>query len=182
MTRESVTDAATSMLREIPPKLEAAVRERRWIEDWLQAEMTERIRRSSMHRIVEREKAYPHSQEWCDVWAEAKNSEPALWLELKCCVTNYVRAPSDTTSNRPITQQVNEIIRDICKLKLLDSPDERVAMFIAYPMPDDYNLNRFWNSHLNRLRATGADVCELAIGSAQIGNRSCSVVAYGCWL
>jgi hypothetical protein len=182
VTRESIINIAVTLLHEIPSQLAAAIQERKWVEDWLQAEIANSLRHSFAGRIIEREKAYPNCQEWWDVWCGAHRAEPELRLEPKCCVTNYVGTPSDTTSNRPITQQLNEILRDIDKLKQLDEVSERVAMFLVYPMPDDYESNHYWTAHLERLRATGADVCEIATASARVGSGPCRVVAYGCWV
>lgn len=180
VTGDELARAVVAAIETRPEALADAVRTRRWAEnEWLQKEMAERLSIGRPSRIVQRERPYPTTQERCDIWVK-DHGDRESWLELKCCVTNYVRGSTDATTNRPITQQINEIIRDIEKLKSLSSDKDRRVVFLAYPLPQNYESHIHWQRHLARLGSTGAKVHEVASSAADSRPKGAFIVVYEC--
>jgi hypothetical protein len=179
MNKFNIASIAESAIRENIENLRKYVLERTWFEDWLQEDLARRIGDSDPSLSVEREHFYPTTQERCDIWVD-DDSDQESWIELKCCVTNYAQSITESSTNRPITQQISEILRDIQKLKRLGSIGHRYALFVAYPMPNDYKSNGYWAKHLARLCDSASDVSELfAVPLSTTGGRV-FFVGYGC--
>lgn len=180
MSRDELTLAVAAAMKQNSEMLADAVKARRWMENtWLQAEIAERLSINRPSRVVQRERSYPTTQERCDIWVK-DDGDREIWLELKCCVTNYVRGPTDVTTTRPITQQIGEIIRDIEKLKSLSNDGDRRVMFLAYPLPHDYRSHVHWARHLARLRSAGVEVEEMTSSAVDSQNADAFIVAYEC--
>lgn len=180
MSRDEFTVAVAAAIEKNSELLADAVQARRWMENsWLQAEMAERLSADKPSRVVQRERPYPTTQERCDIWMQDDGARE-IWLELKCCVTNYVRGPTDATTTRPITQQINEIIRDIHKLKSLSNDADRRVIFLAYPLPHGYKAHIQWAQHLARLRSVGAKVEEMTSLAVYSQRTGAFIVAYEC--
>ncbi len=177
MSRDELSVVLTAAIQGNAELLANAALGRRWLENsWLQAEIAARLSAAKPLRVVQRERPYPMTQERCDIWMQGDDG-PEVWLELKCCVTNYVRGPTDATTNRPITQQISEIIRDIRKLKALSGAVDRRVVFLAYPLPDNYRSHSHWAGHLARLKSAGADVQEMTSSAL---NTNALIVVYEC--
>jgi len=133
------------------------INERRRDEVWVQ-EQVHHMLKSDSDTAVEREKGYPGSQERVDFWSTEKDGRES-WIELKFCITNYLKSFTDSQVPQNITQEIGGILYDISKLKQLNaSKVNRCVVFVAYPLGTDYLDHPEWHSHLERIREACSSV------------------------
>ena len=119
-------------------------------ENWLQLEVFKSL--LSNLPTIEIERLYPDSNQRCDFWFKSDDGTQN-WLELKLCVTNYCRRFRTNQSTRPITQHVDDVIRDVEKLRRISEVHSRNVLLIAYPIPDTEGQHRQWTDHLKKIES-----------------------------
>ncbi len=157
------------------PLLSRLSSERKRFEDWLQLEMLKILMQE--YPRIEIEKGFPSSHERCDFWLMEHNG-PQSWVELKLCVTNYCSQYCETSSARPITNQISDIERDLVKLQRLPEAHARNVLLIVYPFPDSDEVQPQWLSHLARLKATAGEVSEAFTVRLEHNAKFAKAVAY----
>lgn len=151
---------------------------RRRFENWLQLEIYKGILKSQINTGVEIEKSYPKSQERCDFWSNENGSRES-WVELKLYVTNYSQEYTSSSSTRPITNQVSEIIRDVDKLQRIPrNLADRHILLIVYSMPLGYESHPAWAGHLSRIQASASSIEEKFSVTVKKDGKTSAVVSY----
>lgn len=175
-----LADNALAAIEEILKRdgdiLSAIFASRKRIEGWLQLEIYKILRRRYESTAIFLEYTYPDSTKRCDFWAkEADGSES--WLELKCCVTNYVQKYG-SASARPITNQISEVTLDIDKLQLLPTQSTRSLILLAYPLPLNHTMHTQWQSHLLQLTKRSCVLTATNEIISAYNQHGCRVVFY----
>ena len=126
-----------------------AVRHRSKFEGWLQYELAADLESDPMIKNVEPERGYEKKGR-CDI---ACDTNRGTWLiELKTCNTSY-RVDGVEPKTRPITMNVNGVIKDIKKLRKGCKSEKGLAAFLFFPVrttfrdQDRINLD----DHLDRI-------------------------------
>jgi len=114
------------------PALSIFVKERKRFEGWIKVELCEILLKHFDDILPENEGIDVTFDQWA--------------LELKPVATNYTY-PGVKTKTKNITNNVDDIIRDVAKLKARPHPNKAV-LFVVFPVD---HANPGWRAHLNRI-------------------------------
>jgi len=178
MPSDIVTQTLLGLLEDNRELVTDFVVRRKRFEPWLQEALFERLCAETSNGYAERERHYPDSQERCDIWLSEVSQE--CWLELKCCVTNYLHRFTVSSTTQNITNEIDEIIRDGNKLRRLPKTFNRRIVFLAYPLPTEYAAHVAWSIHLKRIRESQVRI----VGSQEVqmarNGKAAMIVIYNC--
>ena len=151
---------------------------RKRFEAWLQENLFDQLSKEASIDDVERERYYKDSQERCDIWYSRAGKE--TWLELKCCVTNYLHRFTESSTTQNITNEISEIIRDAYKLARLPASFERRILFLGYPLPADHRDHSSWCAHLQRIDESPGKIVDSHEFSLRRNEASALIILYDC--
>ena len=178
MKSDVVTQAVIDLLNDNRELVTDSVVKRKRFESWLQENLFDQLSGEVSIDHVERERFYADSQERCDIWYSKAGKE--TWLELKCCVTNYLHRFTQSSTTQNITNEIGEIIRDANKLARLPVSFERRILFLGYPLPADYKDHSSWSAHLQRIDESPGKIVDSHEVALTRNEESALIVLYDC--
>ncbi len=179
MLVELVSKSAQIVIEENRQLIRHQVKKRSRFENWLQLEIFKKILMECPSLSVDVERSYPLGKGRCDFWCKSEDGVDE-WVELKLCVTNYCRTSSESSSNRPITTQISDVVRDSLKLQAVtESVGARSILLLVYPLPADFRCHVQWNIHLDKLRCEAGAISEYFFSHIHDDDLSAYVAAYG---
>jgi len=160
------------ILESHPTLVALAVRQRAKFEGWLKFELAQCAAKDGADS-VEVEPSFDNGRGHSDIAFQFGNT--CYYLELKTPNTNW-RVPGVANKTRPITENINSIVRDAQKLQ--DCPGQGIVAFTLFPVPSADNR---WKVYLKRI----ADELDIGLSESRhctrvnvpLGDgRSCDVV------
>ena len=121
--------------------IEIACKQRSKFEGWLKFELI-RILIENFDIIIEKT-----VENYKIDLAITDNKGEELYVELKTCNTSY-KIDGVIDKSKPITKNINNIIKDVNKLKQLNNKGK--VVFIVFPLPPD-KINEFIEQHLKKI-------------------------------
>ena len=119
------------------------IKNRSKFEGWFKVELCDILSKYTNNIIPEKDRIDIVFDEWA--------------LELKTSNTNY-RYTGVENRSRPITKNVNSIIKDIQDLKRNENYDKRAVVFIIFPLSKDTSA---WNTHILKISSELQELKEI---------------------
>ncbi len=150
--KAAILEWIVSILIEHKSLLSIAIKQRSKFEGWLKYELASRMLAKGA-TSMEVEAAYPSSKTRSDI--HLKISGKDYYIELKTANTNW-NIKGTTKKAKPITMNVNGIIKDIEKLRSLC--DRGISAFILFPVP--LEKEKYWKYMERISKETNIDLSK----------------------
>jgi len=132
---KSIVDIVRGVLTDRRDTVWLAIRQRAKFEGWLKLELARALEMAGFTE-VELECQYAGRRK-ADLAFRIQGIR--CFMELSMCNTNW-RVKSVRTANRPITKNVEHVLNDIEKLKMVKEPDVGLALTLFFPVPIDWSV------------------------------------------
>jgi len=131
---KSVMDALREVLTRRRDAIWLAVKQRAKFEGWLKLELARALKEAGLTNI--RLECQYVGKKKADL---AFGFEDGLcFIELSMCNTNW-RVEGVESATRPITKNVEHVLKDIEKLKMVKEPNLGIALTLFFPVPIDWS-------------------------------------------
>jgi len=144
----TVDELCTTVWDDVVPKLKGNLglavfaRERSKFEGWLKVELIESFCRIATDAEPERNRVDVSVDSWA--------------IELKTVNTNY-RYPGARNKHRPITKNIDGVVKDIRQLRLAKLSD-RAVVFVVFPLE---STHEDWAQHIARIDLELSDLRDV---------------------
>lgn len=132
--------------------LEVALRQRAKFEGWLKVELASALRERGLRPALE--VSVPGAGCVADIALDAAEGR-RVWLMLKTVNTSF-RFPGVEHRSRPLTENVKRVIDDINKLQRAPAEDERLVVYVVFPMSaEPSRREQDWRRYHERVAEAG---------------------------
>jgi len=150
MVVDTWTEINESLIKSIKDNsgLNCFIKNRSKFEGWLKVEICNILSKNQNIDSLQVEKYIEDTKQHIDIYFEYKKSK--YYIELKTLNTSY-KIAGIVDKIKPITDNVNGVIKDIQKLKNInDDLAVKIVIFIVFPL-DLSNENQFEENHLSKI-------------------------------
>jgi len=131
---KSIMDVVRGVLTDRRDTVWLAVRQRAKFEGWLKLELARALETAGFTEVM-LECRYAGRRK-ADLAFRIQGVR--CFMELSMCNTNW-RVKSVRTASRPITKNVEHVLKDIEKLKMVEEPDVGLALTLFFPVPINWS-------------------------------------------
>jgi len=133
-TLKSVMDALREVLTRRRGVVWLAVKQRAKFEGWLKLELAHALKEAGLTDI--RLECQYVGKKKADL--AFRFEDGCCFIELSMCNTNW-RVEGVESATRPITKNVEHVLKDIKKLKMVKEPNLGIALTLFFPVPIDWS-------------------------------------------